>query len=155
MVVLLYSLYFPVIQMFLAISSWFSWMLMSVFVIRSQVVSAEVDLIQPMSSLANNGGRKHATALLLALQDGPAGAEHLQEWVAFLQSSTAELPPVWVVSRENTRTTALVRDLPLKFQPFIVEDNLPWETVLKNFALQVRNNGKSFHKSSRCSLCTN
>lgn len=90
-----------------------------------------------LAEMASNGREEHATALLLELRDGPAGAEHLHDWVTFTQSSTADLPTIWVVCSENSSQTALVRELSPTFEAFIVEDNMSWETVLAKFARQV------------------
>lgn len=109
---------------------------MAVSAVGNHVVSPEKSLMK-QPSIADNGGKTYATSLLLALHNSPTGLEHLQKWAAFVQSSTAELPPVWVISLENSRTTALVRDLAPKFQPFIVEANTSWETVIGDFARQV------------------
>lgn len=114
------------------------WVLMVVSAVLNQVVFAEAEVIESMPSLGINGGKQHATAFLLALQEGPAGAEHLQEWVTFVQSSTTELPPVWVVCVENSRNSALVQDLASDFQAFIVEENTSWKHILGNFTRQVR-----------------
>lgn len=110
-------------------SLWCVWTLTALFFSWNQVVLAE---------MASNGREKHATALLLELRDGPAGAEHLHDWVTFTQSGTADLPTIWVVCSENSSQTALVRELSPTFEAFIVEDNMSWETVLAKFARQVR-----------------
>lgn len=96
--------------------------------------------LQP-PSVSVSGGLENST-LLLALQEGPKGEVHLQEWAMCIESmSQMELPPVWVVCRENTQTPSLLESLAPQFLPFVVEENASWDTVLKNFALQVRRSG--------------
>lgn len=120
-------------------SSWWCRALVAVIAGWARVATAEVEVIVQLPPVAEEGGPQNSTALLLALQDGPKGEIHLREWATYIESiAPMEIPPVWVVCLENAQNTALVASLAPQFQPFVVEENARWDTVLKDFALQVR-----------------
>lgn len=129
-------------------------------------IAVEVGVRQQVQSLAQpagNGGLQRATALLLALEDGQNGENHLREWATDVQSSTlTELPPVWVVCIENSESSGMVANLAPQFQPCVVKADASWDAVLRNFALQVglakTKSTQSFPgrvsvRSTGCSVC--
>ena len=113
------------------------------------VADAKAGGVERLQSPSLPGQR--STALLLALQHGQKGENHLQEWVTYAQSNSAamELPPVWVVCLEKSKTFALVANLAPQFQTLVVEPDASWGAVLKTFALQVwyREKGMCFRIS--------
>jgi len=104
---------------------------------------------QDMNWVANLHARKRAaaphgdnqaqtTALLLALQEGTAGERILGEWARLVETSDDELPPIWaLVSYENTSILAMLRDLAPTVQPFLVDEDASWATVIRNFQAEV------------------
>lgn len=124
-----YAFVLPTIVVVLLIVGW------------ERVLAAESGVMQQLHSPlspAASGGRQRSTALLLALQNGQNGENHLREWITYAQSKSAmDLPPVWVVCLENSTNYALVSSLAPQFQPFVVHADASWGAVLKTFALQV------------------
>ena len=78
-----------------------------------------------------------STALLLAVQDGPAGERNLRAWANLAEHSVFELPPIWAVHSENSDHAALVKDLAPHVQPFVVTPGTSWATVFSIFRDQV------------------
>lgn len=87
-----------------------------------------------------------STALMLAVQDGPAGERNLREWANFAEHAIFELPPIWAIHSEISEHAALVKDLAPHIQPFVVTEGMSWATVFSIFRDQVCQSKKfAFH----------
>lgn len=85
-----------------------------------------------------DAGRLQSTVILLALQEGVAGAEQLQEWAMYAQQQGEKLPPMWVVCPEYPTTIKTsVEKLAPHFQPFVVAGSSLWSAALQTLLLQV------------------
>lgn len=100
-------------------------------------MSVNVGAANLRSLVSSPPSASKSTALMLAVQDGPAGESNLREWTNFAEHAIFELPPIWVICSENSALAALVKDLAPHVQPFVVTEGTSWATVLSIFRDQV------------------
>lgn len=108
--------------------------LLLVALLASCLPSRAANLRSLESALPSASG---SSALMLAVQDGPAGERNLREWANFAEHATFELPPIWAIHSENSDHAALVKDLSPHVQPFVVAEGTSWATVFSIFRDQV------------------
>lgn len=77
-----------------------------------------------------------STAILLAVEDSPAGEAALTEWSEYFGGASIEVPPVWVICFENTHIQEVAQDLP-NVLSFLVEEGTSWKNVFHEFMTQV------------------